>query len=223
MTGPKTTVPTSAPTSATDADRSEPSRRTRIVVEAGRLFGAKGYHGVSMRQIAEAAGVQLSLIVYHFSTKENLYRSVFDYFHEIFEARIELLRKITDFSSPDAVRGIVEAFVRPAQEVQASEEGRIYSLLVLREATDPEQEERGIIRDYYDPMASQFIAALEKALPSKPREEIVHAYLFAVSALVMSIFESRVGRLSDGAAVPGGFERKYDDLVRFITAGITAG
>jgi AcrR family transcriptional regulator len=202
-------------------DQNEPSRKTRIVIEAGRLFGAKGYHGVSMRQIAEAADVQLSLIVYHFSTKENLYRSVFDYFHEIFEARIELLRKITDYSSPDAVRNIIEAFVRPAQKVQSSEEGRIYSLLVLREATDPEQEDRGIIRDYYDPMAEQFIAALARALPHKSRDDIARAYLFAVSSLVMSIFDARLGRLADGSTNAVDADGKYDYLVRFITAGIT--
>ncbi len=185
------------------------------------MFGAKGYHGVSMRQIAEAADVQLSLIVYHFSTKENLYRSVFDYFHDIFEARIELLRKITDYSSPDAVRNIIEAFVRPAQQVQSSDEGRIYSLLVLREASDPEQEERGIIRDYYDPMAEHFVAALAKALPQKSHDDIARAYLFAVSSLVMSIFDARLERLSGGSSRAIDPDEKYDYLVRFITAGIT--
>lgn len=202
------------------SDQNEPSRRIRIVLEAGKLFSAKGYHGVSMRQIADAADVQLSLIVYHFSTKEKLYRSVFDYFHEIFEERIELLHQITDYSSPDVVRRIVEAFVRPAQQAQLSEEGKIYSLLVLREASDPEQDTRGIIRDYYDPMAQQFVAALRAALPHKPAEKIAWAYLFTVSALVMNIFDSRMARLSEGR--PGDpAEGKYDYLIDFITAGIT--
>lgn len=204
-----------------DAERGEPSRRERIVIEAGRLFGAKGYHGVSMRQIAEAADVQLSLIVYHFATKENLYRSVFDHFHEIFEERVALLQKITDFSSADAVRRIIEAFVWPTQQVQLSEEGKIYSLLVLREATDPEQTQRSIIRDYYDPMARQFIAALRKAMPEKSEEKIAWAYLFSVSALVMSIFDDRMERLADRKVHPDDADNKYHYLVDYITGGIS--
>lgn len=207
-------------TGRSSAAHGEPHRRARIVIEAGRLFGTKGYHGVSMRQIAEAADVQLSLIVYHFSTKENLYRSVFDHFHEIFEERLALLEKITDFSGPDAVRRIVEAFVWPIRQAQMSEEGRIYLLLVLHEATDPEQDERGIIRDYYDPMARHFIAALRRALPEKAAEDVTWGYLFSVSALIMSVFDSRAERLTDGAARPDDVDRKYRYLVDYITAGL---
>lgn len=212
---------TASPPGGSNAERGEPSRRDRIVIEAGRLFGAKGFHGVSMRQIADAADVQLSLIVYHFSTKENLYRSVFDHFHEIFEERLARLQQISDFSSPDAVRRIVEAFVWPTQKVQSSEEGKIYSLLVLREATDPEQNERGIIRDYYDPMAKHFIAALRRALPGKSEEKIAWAYLFSVSAIVMSIFDARVERLTDGVVHPDDADKKYHYLVDYITAGLS--
>lgn len=198
----------------------EPSRRDRIIVEAGRLFGAKGYDGVSMRQIADAAAVQLSLIVYHFGTKENLYRSVFEYFHDIFEERMSRLQKISDFTDADAVRRIVEAFVWPTRQVRLSEEGRVYALLVLREATDPQQDERGIVRDYYDPMAKRFIAALSQAMPDKPIEKVTWAYLFAVSVLVMSVMDGRAERLSDGKASADDLDKKYRYLVDFITAGI---
>ncbi len=199
----------------------EPSRRDRIIVEAGRLFGAKGFNGVSMRQIAEAADVQLSLIVYHFSTKENLYRSVFDYFHEVFEERLSMLHKISDFSAPDALRRIADAFVLPIRQLQQSNKGEIYARLVLREATDPEQEERGIIRDYYDPMAKHFIAAFRQAMPDKPVEKIARAYLFSTSALVMSILDQRIERLSEGKAHSADLDEKYQNLVDYIVNGMS--
>ena len=206
---------------ADNSDANEPSRRTRIVVEAGKLFGAKGYHAVSMRQIADAADVQLSLIVYHFTSKEQLYRSVFDHFHEIFEERLARLNRIADFKSPGAVREIVEAFIRPAQAVQLSEEGRIYSQLSLREASDPEQDERGIIRDYYDPMARQFISALRMALPAKPERKIAWAYFFMVSTLVMNIVDERMARLVTDDFESDHVNAKYDYLIDFIVAGIS--
>ena len=201
-------------------DKQEPNRRTRILLEAGKLFGEKGYNGVSMRELAEAADVQLSSIVYHFSTKENLYRSVFDYFHDIFEARIELLRKITDLTTPDAVRKIVEAFVRPIQQIQTSETGRIYCLLVMRATVD--QNELDIVQEYYDPMAREFIAALRTALPDKTKDQIVWAYLFAAGSLVMNVtgIERRMERLVDGDVSSDNVERKFNYLINYICAGI---
>jgi AcrR family transcriptional regulator len=210
------------PSRGADPTSREPTRRGAIVVSAGRLFAAKGYHGAAMREIAEAADVPLSLIVYHFETKQALYRAVFDHFHEIFEARLALLKNVSDFSAPDALRSIVEAFVRPIEQAQGSEEGRIYTLLALREASDPEQDEHGIIRDYYDPLARRFIAAMQEALPGKSRDSLVWAYLFAVSALVMRVQDPRARRLSDGESPSAGEERKFEYLINFICAGISA-
>ena len=39
---------------------------------ARRLFSAKGYDGVSVRQVEELAGVKRGLVAYHFSDKEQL-------------------------------------------------------------------------------------------------------------------------------------------------------
>ena len=190
------------------------------MLEAGRLFSRKGYHGVSMREIATAADVQLSLIVYHFQTKENLYRSVFDHFHTIFEERLERLDRIEHLSAPDALRHIVEAFVMPVLNAKATEEGRIYSQLILREASDPEEESRGIIRDYYDPMAARFIEALKQALPDKTVNGLTWGYLFSVSALVMSHFDARMQRLSHSDPGEVHESEKNEFLIRFICGGL---
>jgi AcrR family transcriptional regulator len=53
------------------------SARERILEEAQRVFANYGFDGASMRQIAEAAGVPVALVSYHFGSKEGLYRAVF--------------------------------------------------------------------------------------------------------------------------------------------------
>jgi TetR/AcrR family transcriptional regulator, regulator of cefoperazone and chloramphenicol sensitivity len=53
-----------------------------LLISAGRLFAEHGYDGVTTRMISTAAGVQLSAIHYHFSTKENLYLETFRYVHD---------------------------------------------------------------------------------------------------------------------------------------------
>jgi AcrR family transcriptional regulator len=50
--------------------------RTTILAAAERLLVLRGFHGTSMRDIAEAAGLPLASVVYHFAKKEQLYAAV---------------------------------------------------------------------------------------------------------------------------------------------------
>ncbi|GAM11487.1 putative HTH-type transcriptional regulator YttP [Geobacter sp. OR-1] len=50
--------------------------RANLIRTATLLFAESGYNGVSVRQIARAAGVNLAMISYYFSGKEGLYGAV---------------------------------------------------------------------------------------------------------------------------------------------------
>jgi len=50
--------------------------RENIIAAAVPLFAAKGLNGVSVRELAAAAGVNLSMISYYFGGKEGLYAAV---------------------------------------------------------------------------------------------------------------------------------------------------
>jgi AcrR family transcriptional regulator len=56
--------------------------KDKILKAAKELFAKKGYDGTSTREIVNAAGVNISLIAYHFGGKENLFFSMFDHFME---------------------------------------------------------------------------------------------------------------------------------------------
>ena len=200
-----------------------PSKRERVLHEAERLFALDGFHGVSMRDIAQAADVKLALIVYHFETKEKLYRAVFEHRKHLFDERLQLLRLVTDHAAPDALERIVHAFVEPILRSHMSDTGKSYAQLVVREASDPREETRGIIGAYFDPFAKEFITALQKALPDESLDYIRWAYLFAVGALVMSVFDSRMTRISDGATRPSDLQHKTSYLCNFIAGGMRGG
>jgi len=51
--------------------------RAAIVTAAHHLFITQGYHGTSMRQIAQKAGIALGGIYNHFSGKEDIFQAVF--------------------------------------------------------------------------------------------------------------------------------------------------
>ncbi len=59
--------------------------RSSILQAAYDLFIAQGYHGTSMRQIARKAGLALGGIYNHFSSKEDIFTTVFVENHPILE------------------------------------------------------------------------------------------------------------------------------------------
>src|SRR5687767_4760371 len=52
---------------------SAPQRRSQLLAVAGRLFAEQGFHGLSMEQLAEAAGVSKPVLYQHFPSKRELY------------------------------------------------------------------------------------------------------------------------------------------------------
>ena len=50
--------------------------RSRILTAALEIFAKHGFEGSSLRQIAQHAGLQHQLVVYHFRTKDALWREV---------------------------------------------------------------------------------------------------------------------------------------------------
>jgi AcrR family transcriptional regulator len=104
--------------------------RDRIVKVAERLLASTGFHGTSMRDVADAAGVPLASVVYHFAKKEQLYAAVLGEIGAHLVA--ELTRALEDEDRPWATR--LDAVVRSLVGWTASHPGRVK--LLLRELLD---------------------------------------------------------------------------------------
>ncbi|RYD90762.1 MAG: TetR/AcrR family transcriptional regulator, partial [Sphingobacteriales bacterium] len=53
-------------------------KQLQIMRTAESLFAQKGYDGASVRDIAEAAGVNSAMISYYFGSKEGLIKALFE-------------------------------------------------------------------------------------------------------------------------------------------------
>ena len=62
-------------TSATIQAAPQEDARSRILAAALEVFSTSGFEGASLRQIADRAGVMHQLVVYHFKTKQALWRA----------------------------------------------------------------------------------------------------------------------------------------------------
>lgn len=181
------------------ANRNGERTRERILDAAERLFSEHGLDGVSMRDIALRAKVQLALANYHFGSKEGLYKAVFRRRIEPIsrERRARLARVLERAGPPPAVEEILDALARPWVELRKRPGGIAYARLVARETGDPAESRRGIVKEMLDPIAREFIAALERALPRQPRARINWAYHFFIGALMLILANpQRVKRLS---------------------------
>ena len=86
-----------------------PERRTQLLTVAGRLFSEQGYHGLSMEQLADAAGVSKPVLYQHFPSKRSLYRALVD--DAIAELETRLRRALEGTRDNQArVQGAISAY-----------------------------------------------------------------------------------------------------------------
>lgn len=84
--------------------------RSAIVQAAYRLFERQGYHGTSMRQIAQQAGIALGGIYNHFAAKENIFVTVLETFHPYHEI-VPVVKRAQGATVEDFVRSAAESIV----------------------------------------------------------------------------------------------------------------
>jgi AcrR family transcriptional regulator len=197
-------------------------RRQAILLAAERLFAQHGYHGVTIRQIAEQAGVPLALVGYYFGPKHELFHAVFEQWRHTVDERLALLAQARcGPAGGQRLQAIVAAFVEPVLLLRASAEGEAYALLVARELAYRTPEAERVLGDFFDPMAHAFIDALHAACPGSTRPQAAWAYQFALGALIHHISDHRVHRLSRGRNAPND-PKAGALLIDFICAGIGA-
>jgi AcrR family transcriptional regulator len=86
--------------------------RSRILTAALEVFSNSGFEGASLRQIADRAGVTHQLVVYHFRTKQALWRAAITLILGDVAERVAAWRaRIATDSPAEALRAMVRDFV----------------------------------------------------------------------------------------------------------------
>ena len=199
-----------------------PDRKQAILLAAEKLFAQRGYHAVTIRQIADEAAVPLALVGYYYGPKHELFHAIFEHWNHTIEERLAALRCVAhDPDNPQALRLIIEAFTGPVLKLRASSEGEYYALLVARELYHALDETDRVLRAYFDPMAHAFIDALQEVFAHATRGQVAWCYQFALGSLLHHLSDNRVERLSNDE-VRQGDPDAAPMLVKFIVGGIRA-
>ncbi|MCZ6830621.1 MAG: TetR/AcrR family transcriptional regulator [Gammaproteobacteria bacterium] len=99
-----------------------------ILDAAIKVFAAVGYEGASFSQITDRCGAKRSLILYHYSSKEELWECAIDKVKSLFMSRLdEQLARESPGSDPEKLHHLLCAFMRTSREVPE------YGHFILRE------------------------------------------------------------------------------------------
>lgn len=201
--------------------------RTRILDAAEELFMLHGFEGTSMRLLTAKAGVNLAAVNYHFGSKDALIEAVFRRrLDPMNAARIAELDKLEADGHVPSPEEIIRAFITPGLRLTEDTKagGRNFTRLLGRTYTEPNKVLRQLIGQLYAPAMQRYKAALERALPQMPRDELVwrmhfmfgtHAYTLAATDTVQLIAGCKPEDRHDTRLLE-------ERLTAFLTAGLNA-
>ena len=204
--------------------KSPSPKSERILDVAEELFALHGYDGVTLRQIATGAGVDVALASYHFGKKMDLFNAVFERrAGQLNESRLSALRRCqeTAGSKGPTVEQIIEAFLRPLEIAQETgDEGWTNYLALIAYINNSPYWGEKMMSKLFDKLVLEFIAALRTALPGARDEDLYWCYHNLSGALTLTLAQTgRIDKLSGGKCRSGDFQAAYDHMIPFTAAG----
>ena len=201
--------------------------RTRILDAAEELFMQHGFGGTSMRLLTAKAGVNLAAVNYHFGSKHALIEAVFRRrLDPMNAARISALDELERENHALTPEAIIRAFVVPSLRLieDAKGGGRNFIRLLGRTYTEPAKAMRQLIGQMYAPAMQRYKAALERALPQMPRDELVWRMHFMFGTLAYTLAATDTVQLIAGCKPEDRYDARLleERLTAFLAAGLNA-
>lgn len=214
------------PPSESGSRRTENDRAQLVLDAAEALFALHGYDGVTIRQIAKLAGVDVALPSYYFGSKRELLDAVFHRRAAMFnQARSDALDSVTtqwrDRAPPLAE--VVAAFLRPIADAQSSGDPgwRNYCRLVAQANSSPVWVQ--MMTSNFDDLIRKFVDIVATVLPGADKADLYWAYHFLSGSLSLSMADTgRLQHLSGGLCRSDDFGLLYARMVELYVAGFTA-
>jgi len=202
--------------------------KERILDAAEELFADHGFAATSLRGITSEAEVNLAAVHYHFGSKEELIRAVFQRRLEpLNRERLELLAEVEAGSgdAPLPIEPLVRAFVRPALRMSRSlgGAGETFMRMLGHASSDPSEQISGLFYEQFREVAERFQTAMRRALPHLDQQEVFWRLMFMVGAMAhtLAVSERLCRVFLDGRDAPDA-DAMLDHLVPFLVAGMEA-
>jgi len=200
-------------------------RVRQIILDcAEQLFAERGFHGTSVRDITQHAGLRLAAVNYHFGTKEGLFRDVLLRRAAPLNARrLELLQAVRKHGTAARTEAVVDAFVRPIAELARTGEGPRRYLALIAQVSSSRLSALALVAEHFKPVAEGFMAALTSIHPATREADRLHAYQLLLGASLFAFSGNlRMESLAKETARPSDIEALAASVTAFASAGIDA-
>jgi AcrR family transcriptional regulator len=211
------------------ARRTNPERRgesqEKILDAAEALFAERGFNGVSLKDISQAADVDAGLLHYYFSTKAGLFQAVIGRRADMVnEARLSSMRAYEGAAGGTiTVEGALRAYLDPTFEFarKGGRSHRNYLLVVSQLNSAPAGSIPGAEVTAFDPVVQIFIDLLRKASPSSTDADIYWFYHMLSGAITLTWAQTgRIDKLSAGACRSEDFPTIAEQMIRIFANGL---
>ena len=215
--------------------------RTRLLDAAAPLFARDGFDGVSIRDIAAAADVNVAGVNYHFQGKENLYREVLVRVVAGKRDRYVSALRAIRARRPGDLEAIVAGFFRlHFEDTLKTEAGGDFLRLLVREMHHGTPERAQLVAELLVPMWEEVGLALLADVPAADRAaapwlvgslhgQLVHFTMRWLKADSCRGLFGRPGATAMSTVFPpladdvdSYIERAVSHITRFTVAGIEA-
>jgi AcrR family transcriptional regulator len=196
--------------------------RDRLLNSAEELFAARGYFGVSVRDITDHAGTRLASVSEQFGGKEGLFRAVL--LRRIQPLNDDRRTRLAALPARGAqakrLRALIEAFTEPMRQRAGDPGWDNYFRFVAQLANSGHPIKRFIAEDF-NAIAADFIAHLSALFPGVQEAAIHDAYLHLVAATMHTYSNNmRLDSLTEGRLHAHDIDERHDALLRFAQGGI---
>jgi AcrR family transcriptional regulator len=163
--------------------------KARLITAASELFAERGFHGTTVRDIAERAGVNLASGHYHYGSKKDLYLAVLRaQFAEIraLLARRGAARPARELKrlSRTAVVRLLQARAHAMLDLLIGPPPGLHGTLLQREMIDPSEALPVIVEEFIVPMVHEMQQIVARLAPGLPRGAIERS-VFAIMGQVL--------------------------------------
>lgn len=195
--------------------------RQRLIEAGERLFAARGFAHVTVRDICAAADANVAAVNYHFGDKFGLYT-------EIVQTAAKVMRETGDDPDhpsaarpEDRLRGYVRGYLH---RVRGADRAPWIHQLIAREMADPTPALDIVVEQAIRPRLTYLAGVIAELLQVPVEDERVTRCATSVHAQCLSFVPTAVGRRlypeleTDGEAL----DALADHIVEFSLAGIRA-
>lgn len=179
--------------------------RQKIVQAAGQLFAARGFSGVTVREIVKSAKTHLSALNYHFRSKEALYQEVVLQACKSASISAEYKQQLQRLEPRKALLVLVQEFLNKYDKQKAFN----WQLVVItREIWEPSKVFQEVVEEFLRP-ETEFISRILGQIADQPSSAAQVRFAVVTMLGLVETF-SLYGHLIAAVApeISGSFEKK---------------